>query len=459
MNEIPNIDELMEFIEKTNCEIQEMIISTVKLPSIPSLRSFTSLTFIDFSFNNISTVEPLRELPILQTLLLAHNSIISVDCLSSMNTLNILDVCHNKITSLSTSPRLGNLRASNNPIEKLEINSPLRNLQIDLVPLKKLSIELDTLEILSISGCNFGSIDIKSKQLTRIISNESEIPTSLSLKCPELKEVIMNNSSFKSIQLVLSQCSTLQTVSFQECELTQFPQGMYQNKHLQKIVLSKNRFEEIPEELSQLTELESLDVSDCPIETMFSLESLTSLKQLQICTDGITTTKEYFVQRVPSTCQVLIRDYGKCDKIIDRLYLGSYANAHNKAYMKSLGITHILSIAPLEPVFPKDFKYLTIQIDDSLDSDLTPYFQSCHNFIDDARKEGGILIHCAAGISRSASIVIAYLMKHNGWSYEQSYHYTCKCRKIICPNGSFIKQLKAYELTLNENKQNSCIIV
>ena len=119
MNSIDNIEELIQFIEEQNCNIEELIISSVDLSYIPSLEAFTSLTFIDFSFNNLTTVEPLKELPILQTLLLAHNKLVSVDYLSTLNTLNILDVCFNSITSITTSPRLGNLRITNNPLKQL----------------------------------------------------------------------------------------------------------------------------------------------------------------------------------------------------------------------------------------------------------------------------------------------------------------------------------------------------
>ena len=58
-------------------------------------------------------------------------------------------------------------------------------------------------------------------------------------------------------------------------------------------------------------------------------------------------------------------------------------------------------------------------------------------------KEGrNILIHCAAGVSRSASFTIAYLMKKNKMKYEDAYALVKEKRKIIRPNSYFTQQLR-----------------
>ena len=54
----------------------------------------------------------------------------------------------------------------------------------------------------------------------------------------------------------------------------------------------------------------------------------------------------------------------------------------------------------------------------------------------------------AAGVSRSASLVIAYLMKENNWKYEESFKFVKSKRSKIFPNLGFTNQLKCYEITL-----------
>lgn len=65
-----------------------------------------------------------------------------------------------------------------------------------------------------------------------------------------------------------------------------------------------------------------------------------------------------------------------------------------------------------------------------------------HNNLNSGRK---VLVHCAAGVSRSASFTIAYLMKYKKMDFKESYEFVKQKRKIIRPNSGFIDQLKEYE--------------
>jgi len=88
-------------------------------------------------------------------------------------------------------------------------------------------------------------------------------------------------------------------------------------------------------------------------------------------------------------------------------------------------------------------------IDDDKDEKISQYFFEVHNIINIALAENkNVIVHCAAGISRSSSLVIAYLMIENRWSYEAAYNYVKSKRSIINPNIGFVKQLKALEYRL-----------
>ncbi len=68
--------------------------------------------------------------------------------------------------------------------------------------------------------------------------------------------------------------------------------------------------------------------------------------------------------------------------------------------------------------------------------------------ISEGLQRGGVLVHCAAGVSRSASTVIAYIMKKRGWGFNETFNYVKKRRPIICPNYGFQRQLNQYEKEL-----------
>lgn len=82
---------------------------------------------------------------------------------------------------------------------------------------------------------------------------------------------------------------------------------------------------------------------------------------------------------------------------------------------------------------------------------LQNYKNIIFSFIEEGLKQGSVLIHCAAGFSRSSTCAIAYLMKQNNWSYEKSFDFVKARRplKYTNPNYGFKKQLKDYERELN----------
>ena len=73
-----------------------------------------------------------------------------------------------------------------------------------------------------------------------------------------------------------------------------------------------------------------------------------------------------------------------------------------------------------------------------------------------ARQCGGkVMIHCQAGVSRSSTIVIAYIMKYSGLSMTSAFHYVKSKRTIVAPNFNFMGQLLEFEQQLNQG-QISC---
>ena len=97
-----------------------------------------------------------------------------------------------------------------------------------------------------------------------------------------------------------------------------------------------------------------------------------------------------------------------------------------------------------------------ISIDDSHDQDIHQYFQSTNEFIKSATtNNGNVLVHCHAGVSRSATLVLAYLMYEYNMSLEDARALLKSKRPCTCPNRGFLTQLESYETQLKQLKASA----
>lgn len=78
-------------------------------------------------------------------------------------------------------------------------------------------------------------------------------------------------------------------------------------------------------------------------------------------------------------------------------------------------------------------------------ADLLPHVEAANAFIAGARACGGaVLVHCYAGQSRSAALVIAYLMQAQGLGLMEAWALTRAARPCAQPNSGFLRQLALY---------------
>lgn len=95
------------------------------------------------------------------------------------------------------------------------------------------------------------------------------------------------------------------------------------------------------------------------------------------------------------------------------IYLGNLEAASNIEYLKCHNIGAVLTVARGTGLrySVHDIPYHeVINVDDALHEDLSQYFNKMINFIENSRQKTNILVHCYAGISRSVTAVVAYLM-------------------------------------------------
>lgn len=132
-----------------------------------------------------------------------------------------------------------------------------------------------------------------------------------------------------------------------------------------------------------------------------------------------------------------------CSTIIENeLYLGGMGYAKCKDFLKEKGIENILCVGyKLFDLYPNDFNYKIIEIEDDKNEYILPYLYPALMFM----SEKTTYVHCQMGISRSASFVIAYVMAKYKMKYEKAYEFVQEKREFIDPNEGFVEQLKQFE--------------
>jgi protein-tyrosine phosphatase len=128
-----------------------------------------------------------------------------------------------------------------------------------------------------------------------------------------------------------------------------------------------------------------------------------------------------------------------------------------------LKITHIMSFSDYQEnkLQLPNVKTSHWQISDSLSSKMLPLFPSVVKWISNAINDenGIVLVHCEQGVSRSATVIIAYLLTSNGnfSTVDAALNYVRSKRSVIKPNASFLQQLEEYLISINTNNQDKII--
>ncbi|XP_021957959.1 dual specificity protein phosphatase Mpk3 isoform X2 [Folsomia candida] len=140
-------------------------------------------------------------------------------------------------------------------------------------------------------------------------------------------------------------------------------------------------------------------------------------------------------------------------EIIPNLYLGNASISKDQSLLEKHNIKHILNVTPdLPNVFEGTIRYLQIPISDHFSDAfrMLGYFIPAIQFIDEGRaKEEGVLVHCLAGISRSVTITMAYLMYKMSLSLNEAYDIVRAKKANISPNFHFMGQLLDFERQLH----------
>lgn len=115
----------------------------------------------------------------------------------------------------------------------------------------------------------------------------------------------------------------------------------------------------------------------------------------------------------------------------------------DESVLNKCGITHILVAGELlEVAFPEKFEYKRLSLIDAADHDIKSTFLEATKFINSGKVT---FVHCKAGVSRSATIVLAYLMMQLKMKFKEAYEFLETRSPYISPNPGFLDQLRNLE--------------
>ncbi|KAI4901055.1 hypothetical protein NFI96_034322 [Prochilodus magdalenae] len=149
------------------------------------------------------------------------------------------------------------------------------------------------------------------------------------------------------------------------------------------------------------------------------------------------------------------------DEVWPRLYIGDQDIASDRRELIKLGITHILNCAQskwrggAEYYEGMNITYHGIEAHDSPSFDMSVNFYPAAEFIHKALSMGGtVLVHCAVGVSRSATLVLAYLMIRQNMTLVEAIK-TVKDHRGVIPNRGFLRQLSGLDSILRASRNTT----
>jgi len=139
-----------------------------------------------------------------------------------------------------------------------------------------------------------------------------------------------------------------------------------------------------------------------------------------------------------------------CDRILPNLYLGGMEAAVDAESLAQQGVRAVVccnrEFEFATSKYNPELDYYRVDVEDMGREPIELFFPEATEFIHKhLSEERPVLIHCKAGVSRSASVLLAYLIEYCGYSLHDAFMFTLERRPTITPNPGFMTRLREYE--------------
>tara|TARA_B100001093_G_scaffold106204_1_gene98526 strand:- start:79 stop:678 length:600 start_codon:yes stop_codon:yes gene_type:complete len=143
--------------------------------------------------------------------------------------------------------------------------------------------------------------------------------------------------------------------------------------------------------------------------------------------------------------------------IINQLYLGNSCNARNYYELEHNKVGLIINISPcISNYFENEFEYYNVKVEDIYGADILCHLDSTvtkmHDFIEN-NPQKSVFVHCFMGSSRSATIIIAYLMKYHGYNLRDGLNFVKEKREVVNLNKDFFNQLSDFAKLIDDTQE------
>lgn len=257
------------------------------------------------------------------------------------------------------------------------------------------------------------------------------VPAAL-CQLPGLVNLNLDSNRISNVDNVIEHATSLGNLTLESNALAEIPSSLSRLTSLQSLSFENNEIRIVPDWIARLPKLEELNLENNPID----LNSLS---------DDLLLRTEIGIQFNFDGCSA---------PVIPGLYFSGRLVAHDLHTLKSLKTTHILSVSDSQAKFPGQFTFLGLPIVDLPTQTLKPVLEVAIDFISAALDGGGcVLVHCLAGASRSASVIIGFLMHYLDIPFERAFVMARRARPCISPNKGFLAELRSLEPELRQSSR------
>eukprot|EP01065_Artemidia_motanka_P036756 TRINITY_DN4476_c0_g3_i2.p1 TRINITY_DN4476_c0_g3~~TRINITY_DN4476_c0_g3_i2.p1 ORF type:complete len:761 (+),score=288.46 TRINITY_DN4476_c0_g3_i2:79-2361(+) len=278
----------------------------------------------------------------------------------------------------------------------------------------------------------------------------AELPEELcGLAC--LERLSVKSNKLRTLPAALGRLSRLTHLYLDQNELERLPDSCGQLQALQVVGLDWNEMAGFPECLCNIAGLRTLFLCENPgVVSLPPPEQMRRFERLELHVDNVPAVVAEAAGMGDGVRVEMVWNKIFPDRVLDHVYLGSLRSAQELRVYRTLGIGYLASIGrELSVVLGEGMEQLQLNVDDLSDTDLSPLFEKVHDFIEEAKAQGkACLVHCFKGQSRSATMVMTYLMRTRRMTRDDALAFVRQHRPMVNPNPGFMDLMSQYEVTL-----------